>query len=158
MDEYFKIFFEQLRDGNTEKIDITCDPAFLEVKDEALSFKQPVKIQGEAYLADDTLILHLNISTSAAIPCSICNAPVESPIELKGFYHTEPIEEIKHGYFNFQEVVREAILLEVPPFAECHAGNCPDRKGISKYLKKPINAKNEGHQPFADINLDQFKP
>jgi uncharacterized metal-binding protein YceD (DUF177 family) len=157
MDERFKIFFEHLRDGGTDKIDITCDPDFLEVSDEALFFTQPVKIKGEAYLTDDTLILHLNIATSASISCSICNAPVTVPLELTNFYHTEQIEELKSGCFNFQQAVREAILLEVPAFAECHEGNCPDRKGIAKFLKKPTSAKNDGHQPFADINLDQFK-
>ncbi len=157
MDERFKIFFEQLKEGSTEKIDITCDPDFLEVSEEALSFKDPVCIKGEVYVADSTLILHLDIATSARISCSICNAPVEIPVELIGFYHTESVEEMKEGYFNFREVIREAILLEAPAFAECHEGNCPDRKGIAKYLKQSTDVKNEGHQPFADINLDQFK-
>lgn len=157
MDERFKIFFEHLRDGGTETIDITCDPAFMEVAEEALFFTKPVKIKGEAYLTDETLILHLNIATSASIMCSICNAPVEVELELTNFYHTEQVEEIKNGCFNYRDAVREAILLEVPPFAECHEGNCPDRKGLSKFLKKPTSTKNDGHQPFADINLDQFK-
>ncbi len=157
MDERFKIFFEYLQDGGTESIDITCEPDFLEVEEENLVFTKPVKITGETYLTDETLILHLNIVTSASIPCSICNAPVEVPIELTNFYHTEQIEEIKNGCFNYQEAIREAILLEVPAFAECREGNCPDRKDLSKFLKEPKSAKDDGHQPFADINLDEFK-
>lgn len=158
MDDTFKIFFEQLKGGKVEKLDVTVAPDFLHIDEDVLQFKDPVLIKGEAYLADDALILHLNAEAIAVIPCSICNEPVRVPIEIRNFYHAEPIEGLKKGYFDFKEVVREAILLEVPAFAECSKGNCPKRKEIVKFLKKPASTDDTGNRPFADINLDQFKP
>lgn len=157
MDERFKIFLEQLKSGDVEKIGFTCDSAFLDVKEENLHFDGPVEITGEAYLADEELILHLGGSVKAVIPCSICNEPVETEVKVAGFYHAEPIAENKTGFFNFQEIFREMILLEVPQFVEC-GGKCPQRKQIDKFLKKAKPSEGEGYQPFADINLDQFKP
>lgn len=157
MDEKFKIYLEQLKSGGTEKIDITCSSDFLGVNEENLYFEDPVQVTGEIYLADEELILHLDAFAKAIIPCSICNEPVKVELEVIGFYHAEPVAEIKRGSFNFQEVLREAILLEVPQFAECK-GNCPQRKQVDKYLKKPKAPNDQGYQPFADINLDQFKP
>ncbi|MGZ3633883.1 MAG: YceD family protein [Parachlamydiaceae bacterium] len=158
MDDTFKIFVDQLKKGGVEKIDLTCAPTILEVNEEALRFNYPVCVRGEAYLADDALVLHFNASTVALIPCSICNGPVETAIEVNGFYHMVPLEEIKHGCYSFHGVLRETILLEVPSFAECTNGRCPQRKELAKYLKSPTRADSDGHQPFADINLDQFKP
>ena len=157
MSERFKIFLEQLKSGETEKVDITHSSDFLGINEENLHFEGPVHVTGEIYLADEELILHLNIFAKAVIPCLICNEPVKVEIEQLGFYHAEPITEIRTGAFSFQEVLREAILLEVPSFAEC-GGNCPQRKQVDKYLKKPQAPNDQGYQPFADINLDQFKP
>ena len=52
-----------------------------------------------------------------------------------------------------QEELMEAILLQVPDFVECHDGDCPERKNISKFLKKDGAGKNE-YQPFKDLHLD----
>lgn len=156
MDERFKIFLEQLKGGATEKLEITCSPDFLEVKEPDLHFNDPVTVQGTAYLADEELILHIDCFVSAMIPCSICNAPVRVEMSIVNYYHVEPIAEVKLGYFNFKEVLREMILLEIPRFAECEGG-CPQRKQLDKYLKKSKISDDQGYQPFADINLDQFK-
>ena len=110
-------------------------------------------VKGEAYLAEQSLILHLNIETFCKIPCSICNSPVRVPVQLKNFYHTVPLEEIRGGIYNFKELIREAILIETPHFAECNDGLCPRRQEIQKYLKdesKDTSAE-EGYHPFADL-------
>lgn len=157
MDERFKIFVEQLIGGAREEINISCDASFLDVNEESLHFESPVTVQGEAYVADKDLILHFDATANALIPCSICNE--DTPVEVKviNFYHAEPLEDIRNGFFNFQEILRETILTETPQFAECEQ-NCPKRKEIAKYMKTPKPNEGEGYQPFADINLDQFKP
>jgi hypothetical protein len=55
-------------------------------------------------LAEDTLILHLDIATKAIRLCSICNSPVKINVELKEFYHAEPLANIKSAIFNFKEI------------------------------------------------------
>lgn len=157
MDERFKIYVEQLRDGQVEKIAEVLEPSFLEVHESELSFVDPIDLQGEAYLADDELILHLNVSTFALMPCKICNDMVKAPIEIDNSYHAIPLGEVKGGIFNLAPLLREQILLELPLLVECHEGHCPKRQAMQKYFKKDSgDAGEDGYQPFADLD-DQIE-
>lgn len=154
MNEAFKIYIEQLRDGHTEKIDEKIDADFLDVKEDDLSYVDPVNVQGEAYLAESDLILHFDIETLATIPCAICNEDVKVPVNLKNFYHTVPTAEVKSGVYNFKELLRENILLTTPLFAECHNGSCPERDELKKFFRKDStdnNTKDDGYHPFANL-------
>jgi uncharacterized metal-binding protein YceD (DUF177 family) len=155
MDDVFKIYIDQLRDGHEDKIHEKLDPGFLEIREPDLAFEEPVELEGVAYLAEHELVLHWNIKTKALIPCSICNDPVNVPIHIHNFYYSEPLAEIKSGVYNFKNLLRETILLEVPPFTECSGGKCPKRKEYSKYLKEPSKQpsdQEEGYHPFADLD------
>lgn len=155
MDEAFKIYADQLRNGHIEQLDEKLAPDFMEIQDEDLTFLQPIEVTGEAYIADQELILHLNVYTQATIPCAICNEPVLVDVSLDGFYHAVPYEELKSGIYDYRHILREAILLETPRFGECE-GKCPKRKEIQKYLKKEgaiddQSPPEEGQQPFAHL-------
>lgn len=155
MDEGFKIYVDQLRNGHIEQIDELFTPEFMEICDDDLQFQQPVKVEGEAYLAENDLVLHLNIDTQAVIACAICNEPVIVDISIKGHYHTVPQEETKSGIYFFRDILRETILLETPGFVECE-GKCPKRKEIQKYLKTEGDSDHnqppeEGQRPFAHL-------
>ena len=157
LNEAFRIYVDQLREGQVEEISETLNPDFLDIHEKELSFSEPIVIDGEAYLTDDSLVMRLNASTSAKMPCSICNEQVEVGIKLKDFYHSEPLSEIKTGVYNFSEMLREAILLEVPPFAECFEGKCPTRAEVHKYMKLPseqVEEEDEGYQPFANLDIE----
>ena len=156
MSELFKIFIDRLKDGHSQKISEEVSSEFLDMDEQDLSFAEKVTVEGESYLADDHIILHLKITTSSFVPCSICNEIFEFPIEIDDFYHAESLEEIPAAIFDFSSQIREAILLQVPPFSECHEGNCPERKLITPFLKKldetslkktQLNT----HFPFADL-------
>lgn len=147
----FNVYIEQLRNGHQFKIDEIVSSDFLDVNEKELSFKKDVSIKGEAYLAGDMLILRLNLTAHGLIPCTICNDIVDLEIKVPDLYHAEPISSIKSGVFNFQDVAREALLLEVPSFAECK-GKCPKRKEIAKYLKpNERHGPEEGYRPFKDL-------
>lgn len=156
MSKDFIIYVDRLKDGQTLKIEENSSPAFLDIHEEELSFPSPVAIRGKAYLAEDHLVLQLDIRTEFVMPCSICNEKVTVPVEIKNFYHVEPLAEIPSHIFDYTELLREDILLQVPPFIECRGGKCPERGNISPYLKKeeksPTAAKNDHvHYPFADL-------
>lgn len=155
MEDEFKIYVDQLRDGDVEHISEAFSPAFLDISEKEVQFLQPVEVSGEAYLADDQLVLHLDIRTEVIVPCAICNEPVSLPLEIRNFYHMASSEEIKTGIYVYKEILREAILLETPSFAECE-GKCPKRQEIQKYLKKEGASDGklppeEGHKPFAHL-------
>lgn len=154
MNEAFKIYVDQLRDGHSEKIAEKVDSSFLEIHEEDLSFVDLVDIKGEAYLAENNLILHFDISTLAKIPCAICNAEVKVPINLKNVYHSIPASEIKTGIYNSQELLREDILLATPLFAECNEGQCPEREALRKFFRdneSTHDSDDEGYHPFAHL-------
>jgi uncharacterized metal-binding protein YceD (DUF177 family) len=163
MDEAFKIYIDRLKGGTTEKIHEVYSSSFLDVIEPDLKFGPEVTVTGEGYLADDSLILHLDIHAIAQLKCKICNAPVAVDVNISGFYHMEPLAEVKNGVFCFQNVLREAILLETPAFAECNNGQCAERGTMRKYLKNDSDEASttgsEGdYHPFANIDLDKFKP
>lgn len=152
-DEAFKIYVDQLRNGGHKEFNETFSTDFLDIHEKDLAYTDVVTVDGETYLADNDLVLHFAISASGLVPCSICNEPVPITVEIKNFYHLEPLDNIKSGIFNISEVVREAIILETPAFAECHQGKCPKRKELKKYLKEPLKTADgkEGYRPFADL-------
>ena len=157
-DEGFKIFVEQLREGHTEEIAEEFSPEFLDVHEAELVFSKPVKVKGQVYLADEMLVLHFDIATTAILPCSVCNEPVAIDLSVEGFYHAVPLSEIKGGIYDLREIIRETILLEVPLLAECRQGKCPQRKAMKKFLKKEGSSgggdEGEGYRPFANLDLD----
>lgn len=148
--DIFNIYIDRLYDGHTEELEEEVDPDFLEVKENDLSFSDPLFLKGEAYIADDELILHFSVTTYATLPCSICNELVKAAIQELDFYHAEPLNEIKTGVFNFKELLREVILLDAPAFAECNDGDCPRRKEIEKYLKVEGEGDDQ-YRPFANL-------
>lgn len=135
MDDTFKIFVHRLNDGQQEKIDETLSPDFLDIHEADLAFKSPVHIKGSAEAADDMLVLILEVETEAIIPCSICNKQVSTRISLTHFCHTERFSDIKGSVFNYKNLLREAILLEVPYSTECN-GDCPERADLAQYFTK----------------------
>lgn len=155
MNEAFKIYIDQLRDGHSEIITEKVESNFLDLNEKDLSFVDPVEIKGQAYLAENDLVLHLDIHTLATIPCAICNEEVKVPIKLENFYHTVPAAETKSGIYNFQEILRENILLATPLFAECHSGQCPQREQLKRFFRDSdspdSNSEEEGYRPFADL-------
>lgn len=159
--EGFKIYVDRLHSGHVETIRENFDAAFLEQNSEDLAYTQEVALRGEAYVAEEELVIHLDVNTIATIPCKICNRPVEIPVDLKNLYLVEPLKNAKSGIFNFGGLLREAILLEAPTFAECCHGNCPERNVIADFFTVPSkeekgeNGSDDegGYRPFANLEL-----
>lgn len=152
--DVFKIYVDRLRGGKEQHFDESLDPSFLEIDESDLKFDKDVQLKGNAYIAEDELILHWDIKAEAIIPCSICNQPVPVEIEIENCYQSIPLEEIRTGVFDFKECLRETILVEVPPFAECNGGHCPKREELKSFFKKTDGQGNqdEGYQPFANFD------
>lgn len=156
MDEPLNIYVDRLKNGHTEAFALDLDPSFLDIHEAELSFNTNVCVEGEAYLAEDNLILHCALATTAVLPCLICSAPVVVEIKVENLYHMEPLDEIKSGVFAMGDVLREAILLETPGFAECHGGKCPLREQFKHILKPQKEGNREDdledrHHPFAHL-------
>lgn len=157
IDPLLKIYVEQLRGGKNWPLHADLAPDFLQIEEEELAFKDPVRIDGEAYLAQDELVVQVSIKTKAEVPCCICNDVFKLEISVPKLIQVEPLEGIKRGYFDISELLREAILLEVPLIAECHEGKCPKRKEIERLLLGSSHEKfveEQGYRPFENLTLD----
>ncbi len=153
MSDPFIIYFDQLKEGDVQRIDTSLSSEFIDINETDLFFKEAVKVSGEAYVTDDDFVLHLNASTSAEIPCSVCNRLVSIPLAIKGYYHTEPLADIKSPFFDFRGILRELLLVELPKVAECR-GNCPEREALASFLRKEAKADASTHYfPFNDLKL-----
>jgi uncharacterized metal-binding protein YceD (DUF177 family) len=144
------VHLDQLQGGETQEIEFNVSPEFLDVQEnDGFLAKHPVQIEGQAYIAEDYLVLDFNIETAITLACALCNTEFELPVELHHFLHEEALKDIKKKKFNFSDVVREAIILEIPFYPLCGGKECLHRGEIEKYLKKE-NIE-ETHSPFADL-------
>ena len=155
MIEALTIYTDRLKEGHVEEIHEEIPSALLDINDKDLRFADPIHIEGEAYIADEELLIHLNVNGEAILPCSICNGDVHLPIVLENLYLAQPLAECKTKLFDLKEFVRESLLLEVPQFAECHEGKCPERETLTPFLKSEENSTSEGeeagHNPFTNL-------
>ncbi len=148
----FRIFIDRLKEGQTLPIEETTPPSFLDLEEKELRFNVPVVVSGKAYLSGDHLVLNFSAATEALMPCTICNEFFSVPLRVENFTHVEPIAEIVNHIFDYTELLRETILLEIPAFAECHGGKCPERAKINEYLrKKQEKVQDPVHFPFNDL-------
>lgn len=153
MSDALEIYVDRLREGKEEKLELTLPCKLLDVQEDELRFDGKIALSGSAYLASDQLVLHLDVKADAFIPCCICNEEVSVPIDVKSYYHFQPVKEVRGGTFNITQVIREAILLEVPNLVEC-GGNCPQRDTLKKYFKESNKTpQEEGKNPFSDLDL-----
>lgn len=149
----FKIYIDRLKNDDTETIHEIVEPDFLQEGEKEPLFIHKVTVSGQAYLANHHLILDLKIKATALLPCSICNEPVEIPIEIDDFTQTVELSEIRASIYDFEGEIRDSILLKLPQFIECHHGHCPQRKELNKYLKQPSD---QSRSPFSDLrNLSE---
>ncbi|MGC1878166.1 MAG: hypothetical protein WA347_02500 [Rhabdochlamydiaceae bacterium] len=153
--ENLKIYIDRLKGTQTLKIEETLSPDFLEVDEEDLLFDEAILIKGEAYVADEHLVIHLNIETTACLPCSICNHPIQVPVALKNIYLTKTLTEIAGAIYDITDEVRESILIQTPLFAECNGGKCPEREHLKQFLKPEQTTGDDiVHFPFADLDKE----
>ena len=106
MTSQLKIYIDRLSDGRTEKIEETLLPDLMDVHEEDLQFPSLINIEGKAYIADQHLILNLSITTDIRIPCSICNTPVKTLIQIEQLYHTEELSKIKTQIYDYTSPLR----------------------------------------------------
>ena len=144
-----KVYLDRLHGGRVEVIKQELPSDFLEVDEPDLKFCGIISIKGKAYLADEHLVVQLEIKVEVVIPCAICNKQVHKKLKVPQFYHTEELSGIKGKVYNYTDPLREGILLETPSFAECENG-CLKRKELEKY--EPSKEKDDNVQfPFTDL-------
>ncbi len=155
MKENLKVYIDRMRDGETEEVDETLEPSFMDIHEKEMRFEDPVTLEGEAYVTDDWLIVRLSIQTKVHLICSVCNEPFEFEIDIQNMVHDEPLENIRDASFDLLPLVRESVLLAVPFYPQCGIDVCSKRHEIEPFLKKDGSSDEEpeehGHNPFKDL-------
>lgn len=135
MDVHLKIFIDRLVDGKVETIDERLAPALMNNADKVVVFADPIYVTGKAYLAEEFLVLNLDIQTSYKVPCKICSEDLTKSFVKLGVYFTQELCEIKGKVYDAAAEVRDTLFLEIPEFHECEGG-CAMREEFKKYLKE----------------------
>ncbi|MCF7851659.1 MAG: hypothetical protein K9M07_00280 [Simkaniaceae bacterium] len=151
VEDLFIIYIDRLKAGHDETISCTVPPDFMKIDENELFFPDEVTFSGKVYLTEEHLIIHIDIETTAQMPCKMCNELKRFPIQIKGHYYTHPLDEIKNGLFDLSLVIRELILLELPTYYECPQEECEGRAEAKKYLKKSDDREGNSYHPFADL-------
>ncbi len=155
MKEKLNVYPDRIKDGNTDEIAHELESSFMDVHENEMRFKDPIFIEGEAYVTDDWLIVSLSIQTQVQLICSVCNTDFSFDIDIQNMMHEEPLENIRDGSFDILPVVRDNILLAVPFYPQCGITTCLRRAEIEPYLKKETPKEDEiqehGHNPFKDL-------
>ncbi len=102
-----------------------------------------------AYITDDHLIINFDVKAKLQLPCKICNELTTFSLECLKQTHLVPLNEIKKGLFEAADLIRQTVLLNIPPYCECE-GNCPERAFVNKFLKKEA-AEPETYHPFQGL-------
>lgn len=155
-DSELSVIISNLQDGAIHPLSVDGDPSFMQVADGEAVFSHAVCVRGKAYLAGDEGIVLLSCSTQVELPCRICNDRVVENLSVEELYFACPLSDCKNGVINFSEVVREALLLELPQVTECGGGTCPQRQEMLQYYSSgeaSVDQKSETYQPFADLDL-----
>lgn len=152
MFEIFQIWVDRLKQQGRTSFEGRLPPTFLEIEEEELTFLDPVEVKGEAYLADEELILCFDAKAVALMPCAICNGKTKFEIVLKQVYHAESLSEVKGAVFDCSQMVREAILIELPHYVECSGGKCPERVKIAPYLTSSKKQEETTYYPFKNLD------
>lgn len=146
MHDVFTIYLDRLRNEGEKSIEETLSPTFLDLPEGDNIFVDPITLQGSVVVSQNSLIVHLSLTTFVLLPCSICNEKTKVPLVLENLYLTEQLDEIREEVYSIKEFVRESLLLEVPMNAEC-VGGCPERANLAKYFKKQDGQ----HLPFSNL-------
>lgn len=152
MNSSFQIWIDRLKSGQNQLINESFAPDFLDVREEELQLNSPVIVTGVAYLTESELILRLNASTKVMMPCAICNRMIELDLSIKDCYHAQPIEKINSGIYDYRDLLRESLLIELPQYVECNQGKCPDRKIIAPYMREKQKEEPNTHFPFSTLD------
>ena len=152
MEDRFILYLDRLKGGQKALLDGSYSPGFLQISEEDLLFKTPVEVRGEAYISGEHLVIHFSEKSKALMPCRICNEMTEVVLTVAAGYHTLSLPTYGQNTFSFADILREALLLELPKFVECHNGHCPQRAVIEPYLHKQEKKKDdETHYPFSEL-------
>ena len=126
-----KIYVQRLRDGQPDPLEEDIPPEVMEIEERELRFEDPIEVRGQCYLADDHLVVEMDLSSRAQMPCAICNEDVAIPLNVEGVRSLIDLDEIKTGVFDASELIREELLLVLPLRIECN-DRCPEREKLAK--------------------------
>ncbi|MCX6994227.1 MAG: hypothetical protein NTY13_00055 [Chlamydiae bacterium] len=133
-----RIYIDRLKEGqeNIFNESVDCSEIF-DAEEVGVLVIEPVEVSFKAYLAGHELIIEWQfIKARCLVNCTVCNDKFNFQIEIQEGRHIEPLSSIRGAVFNPSSLVRELILLDIPSYAECKEGDCPERETLKRYIEK----------------------
>jgi len=134
----FLLNIHTLSENHPIIINKSFDPSFIDLDEKEIKFEDPIEIKGKIYLASDDIIINVSSRTYVKLPCSICNEPIKYLLVNKNYMHNQPLKTLNDSIYDYTEIIRQAVILELPAKVECN-NNCSERENIAPFLKKKNN-------------------
>jgi len=143
-------------EGNEVLFEEQLSPDFLDLPqgDELLPVTD-IDVCGRAYRASDWIMVEGSVKAQLSLPCATCNERTVFSVEISPWELNLPVDLAKDGMLDLTEVLREAILLEVPFIVKCGGETCRNESEIRKYLapegRHQTDDGEERNQPFLSL-------
>ena len=129
------LYVDRLRAGEYKNSSFVTSPIIMEGINNEASYDHDIKVETDATIAAEFLILNISIETEVKIFCKICNSPITKKISVSEKHVSFSLSDMKSGLFSLAPFICELININTPRYQECK-GNCPERDTLSKYLKQ----------------------
>jgi uncharacterized metal-binding protein YceD (DUF177 family) len=138
------VSLDHLNTDEEMPISFVLEPSFLELSpQDEMKPSRPVVIEGTVSLVDDYVLLNMEIRAFFHVHCASCNDVFEYEVCLDQFSHQELLENIARRKWDVSEIVREAIVIELPLFPQCGGKECLHMDEIQKYFHTLSEEKEE---------------
>ena len=136
MDSELVIYIDRLHQGKKYELNIVVDSSFMEIEEGFLVIGDKITIVGSCYLVEQEVHLCFTIKAPYKVPCKICNEWVAEELYIEQLHHQMPLTDIQGPSFDFSQIIREALLIEVSNFSECNhqQGKCKYREEVKHYF------------------------
>jgi len=148
MSDTLCIQIDTLRCGDQIQLDEKVNASFLCLDEcDELKAVSEITVCGKFYRVDRWIGIDARVSVVFCLPCALCNESFECAIELPQWVHEEEIAQLSKGQWDVREPLREAILVEVPFFAQCGGSKCGNFGSIQQFVRSE-----DGETPFKDLD------
>ncbi len=145
------LFVKRLRDESVETISERIAPEKFDISDNEILLKEPVIVNGEAYITDDFLLITLSISAALEIVCSFCNKKFNFNTNVEAYTIDIPVEDVRGDVLDLLPYIRELLLVEIPLYPQCGGAVCKNRKEMENFFKKECKEEPKTFKPFENL-------
>ena len=141
------------------KGEVPVEELDLDVHDEVIRTRQPLRYELEAQKVEDGVLVQGDLHLTLDCECVRCLKPFQYPLNLRGWACLLPLKgedavPVANDCVDLTPAVREDILLELPqhPLCERECGGLPKMSAARAKSKNPAGKNETASAAWAELN------